>query len=569
MSASPAPERTHREFDPVSLEIMWSRLINIAEECWVTIWRTAFSTIIGEAQDFGVELLDPRGNTLAHAPRSMPVFNIALPTFVRRVLEYFPPETLEPGDVLIGNDPWLLAGHLFDIGTVTPVFRDGKLVALVGSVGHASDIGGAYDSGSVRELYDEGLFIPPAKLYKAGRPNADLINVIRHNVRQPEMVLGDIHAQIAANEVGARRLLAFMAEYGLDDVEHLAATLQGRSEEAMRRAIAELPDGAYTHEVYTDGLGEPLRIPVRITVSGSDMQVDYTGAPPQVDRGGINCTLNYTKAHTIYAIKCLLTPGIPSNAGCYRPIHVEAPEGSILNARKPASVNLRIRTGWHIAPAIFGALAQAIPDKVQGFTGLPLGFGAYGTDEHGHHFHDHLFQGGGQGGSAHGDGQNTLLFPTSAANVSVEMFENRTPLLVECKEFIPDSGGAGMHRGGLGQRVALRRRSGTGGKAWAAVFPEGMLAETPGHFGGKSGRLTRVYVDRRGVREELPTGGMVELAAEDEVATIELGGGSGYGNPRERDLTLVERDLREGYITPAGAAEYGATPTPDGGVTRS
>jgi len=224
-------------FDPVSLEIMWSRLINIAEECWITIWRTAFSLIIGEAQDFGCELFDPDAQSIAHSPRSMPVFNLTLPLAARRLLEVFPRDTLEPGDVLVTNDPWICAGHLYDLAAVTPVFRRGALVGLVGSIGHCSDIGGTRDSMGAREIYEEGLQIPPLKLYRRGELNADVAAMIRANVRLGDMVLGDIQAQISSNQVGAARLVAFMNEYGLESLTPLARTVQDRAEGAMRAAI--------------------------------------------------------------------------------------------------------------------------------------------------------------------------------------------------------------------------------------------------------------------------------------------------------------------------------------------
>ena len=323
-----------QSFDPVSLEIMWSRLINITEECWITIRKTAFSLIIGEAQDFGCELLDPQGESLAHSPRSMPVFNLTLPRAVKALLNAFPPETLQEGDVLITNDPWLCAGHLFDVALVTPVFREGKLVGHIGSIAHCSDIGGTLDANSAREIYDEGLQIPPMKLYKAGQPNEDLINLIKRNVRKGEMVMGDIQAQYSANEVGAERLLRFMDEYALDDLSELAEVIQDRAEDAMRQAIAEVPDGSYKSSITYDGIGDPLTLHVTVTITGDELVADWD-APPQLPRGGINCTLNYTAAHSVYALKSMLTPDIPSNAGCYRPITVNAPAGSILNCDYP------------------------------------------------------------------------------------------------------------------------------------------------------------------------------------------------------------------------------------------
>jgi len=553
------------KFDPISLEIMWSRLINMVDEIWVTIYRTAFSTIIGEAQDFGCELMDAHGNSLAHASRSMPVFNLTLPLATKALLQRFPAETLMPGDILITNDPWLCSGHLFDIAIVTPVFKNGQLVALVGSVAHTTDIGGSHDLTRVRELYDEGLLIPPAKLYVAGQRNEQLYEIIMSNVRLSEMVWGDLLAQISANATGARRLLEFMDEYGMDHLTDLATEIQSRAESAMRAAISAIPDGVYTSEVWADGLGDPVRIPCKLIVEGDEITVDWEGAPPEAPMGGINCTFSYTSAHSVYALKCALTPSIPSNAGCYIPIKVKAPEATLLNCRKPASVNLRTQTGWHLAPAIFSALAHALPTKVQAFTGLPLGASAYGRDENGRHFNDHLFQGGGQGASANGDGHSALLFPTSAGNVSIEMFETRTPLLVECKEFIPDSAGAGTYRGGLGQRVTVSGRPGADvEQVLLGVHPEGMVAVTPGLHGGKAGSLTKVIVDGMA----LTYGALIDLGKKHKRVTIELAGGSGYGAPAERSLEAIQRDLDGGFITSDGAArDYGVNIV-DGKVQR-
>ena len=543
-------------FDPVTLEVMWSRLINITEECWITIWRTAFSTIIGEAQDFGCELLDVGGESLAHSPRSMPVFNLTLPRAVKSLLAAFPKETLRKGDVLVTNDPWMCAGHLFDVALVTPVFREGRMVALAGSIAHCSDIGGTRNHMNAREVYEEGLQIPPMKLYRGGQANGDLLGIIRQNVRKPDMVLGDIHAQHAANRVAMHRLLDFMEEYGLDDLSGLALEVQSRAERAMREAIAAVPDGLYGSRVSFDAIDEPLQLAVEIEVEGDRMKVAWEG-PAQLPVGGINCTMNYTAAHTVYALKSILTPEIPSNAGCFKPIEVTAPDGSILNCRYPASVNMRTHTGWYCAPAIFAALASVLPDQVQAFTGLPMGAGAYGRDRSGEVYNDHLFQGGGQGASAHGDGKSALLFPTSAANTSVEMFETRTPLLVEEKALLADSGGPGKYRGGLGQRVCVRKLYDDGQPALLSLHPQGMLVATPGLFGGQAGSLAAVALNApEGVRRNRELDGIAELSRPSEVCVIEMPGGSGYGDPAERDRQAVERDLQEGYITEAGKARY-------------
>ena len=364
------------EADPVSLEIMWSRLVTVVEEMWHTICRTAFSLIVSEAQDFACDLLDARGDSLAHSPRAMPVFNLTLPRAVKALLEKFPPETLKPGDVLVTNDPWLCAGHLFDIAVVTPVFRNGALVALTGTVGHVGDIGGTKDSLRAREIYEEGIQIPPMMLYRAGVPNDDLFTLIAENVRKSEEVLGDIHSFIAANALGAERLLAFMDEYGMHDLRALARVVQTRAETAMREAIRALPDGVYTSEIWNNPLGEQLHYPLKLTVQGDAIELDFDGAPAQLPQGGLNCTYTYTAAHATYPMKCILSPQVRSNAGCYRPFTVKAPEGSILNCTKPASVNLRTRVGWYIAPNIFRALADAAPGAGAG------GHRPAGRDQH-------------------------------------------------------------------------------------------------------------------------------------------------------------------------------------------
>ena len=548
-------------FDPVALEIMWSRLINITEECWVTILRTAFSTIIGEAQDFGCELLDARGGSIAHSPRSMPVFNLTLPQAINALMAAYPPSTLAPGDVLITNDPWICAGHLFDLAVATPVYRDGRLVGMAGSIAHCSDIGGTKDSGRAREVYEEGIQIPPLKLYRAGHLNDDVAALIRANVRSSEMVLGDIQAQVGSNHVGAQRLLAFMEEYGLTSLEPLAAELQRRTEAAMRAAIRALPDGVYRSDVEIDGPEGSMRLPCAVIVEGDELTVDWEDAPPALPVGGVNCTYTYTAAHTVYALKSILTPQIPSNAGCFRPLHVRAPEGSILNCAYPAAVNQRTMTGWFCGPAVQRALAPVLPDRVQAFTGLPVSISAYGRDKHGRPFNDHIMFGGGQGGSRHGDGRSALMYPTSAGNVPVEMFEQRTPILVERKELIPDSGGAGHHRGGLGQRMSLRKLYDDGLPVLVNVLPHGRASPVSGLLGGQAGSGASLVIEAATTSDENGMTRLVELHDVGGTITVQAAGGSGLGDPGTRSSTLLRQDLDEGYVTDVGRGAYGAEKT--------
>ncbi|WP_419899314.1 hydantoinase B/oxoprolinase family protein [Roseomonas sp. USHLN139] len=549
------------EADPIALEIMWSRLVTVVEEMWLTVCRTAFSLVISESQDFACELLDPEGETLAHSPRAMPVFNLTLPRAVKALLQKYPAETLQPGDVLITNDPWLCAGHLFDIAIVTPVFADGQVVGLMGTVGHVSDIGGTKDSLRAREIFEEGLQIPPMKLFEAGRPSEALFTLIRENVRNPDQVLGDIHSFVAANRLGAERLLAFMGDYGMRDLRALATVVQGRSERAMRDAIAALADGVYEAEIRNNPLGEVLRYPLKLTVAGEEIHLDFAGAPPQLPQGGLNCTLNYTAAHATYPLKCMLTPGVRGNAGCYRPFTVEAPEGSVLNARRPAAVNMRTRTGWYLAPNIFRALAKAAPDKVQANTGLPMAAYVYGQDAEGRTYSDMLFIGGGQGASAARDGKSGLLWPTSASNTSIELFEARVPVIVLEKTYLADSGGPGEHRGGLGQRVRLRKLREDGLVSFVSVYPEGVGNPIDGLFGGQAGRGAqgRVVDAAGGVLEDCGTGRLVQVQGPGQIVEICISGGSGYGDPAKRAPEALARDRRLGLVSDEGAArDYGA-----------
>ncbi|MBL8587781.1 MAG: hydantoinase B/oxoprolinase family protein [Methylobacteriaceae bacterium] len=543
------------ESDPIALEIMWSRLVTVVEEMWLTVIRTAFSLVISEAQDFACELLDPEGETLAHSPRAMPVFNLTLPRAVKALIERYPPHTLQPGDVLITNDPWLCAGHLFDIAVVTPVFREGRLVALMGTVGHVSDIGGTKDSLSAREIYEEGFQIPPMKLYEAGKPNETLFRLLAENVRNGDQVIGDVQSFVAANALGAERLSAFMTDYGMADLRALAQVVQERSEKAMREAIAALPDGVYRSEVWNNPLGAPMRYPLELTVAGDEITLDFAGAPAQPPRGGLNCTLNYTAAHATYPLKCMLTPAVRGNAGCYRPFTVKAPEGSILNATRPMAVNLRTRTGWYIAPNIFSALAEAAPDRVQAATGLPVAASVYGRDSEGRIYSDLLFMGGGQGASSARDGKSGLLWPTSAANTSVEMFETRAPVLVLEKAYVTDSGGPGRQRGGLGQQVRLRKLVDDGQATLVSVYPEGVGTPAPGLAGGEPGATAQGLVtDARGeALRDCGTGELVTLTGTDRIVAIVLAGGAGYGPAATRDREAAARDVADEKVSPAAA----------------
>jgi len=538
-------------FDPISLEIMWSRLISIADEMWTTVLRTAVSTVIGAASDFGCEIMDAQGNSLAHARRSMPVFNLVMPTVTRAVLARHPAEAMREGDIFITNDPWVGSGHLDDIAVVTPVFRAGRVVAFLTTMAHATSIGGALASGTVRDLHEEGLFIPICTLYEAGVANETTFAFIKHNVRTPAMVLTDIESQVTANALGARRLQAFLDEYVLDDLDVLARTVQERAERAMRTAIRTIPNGCYENELEIDGYGpdQPIRLRCRVEVGDEQITIDYSGSDAQRLEGGINCTLVYTIGHTVYPLKCLLAPDVPNNEGTFRPITVIAPEGSILNCTPPASVNDRTKTGWHIHPLLFGALAPAVPDRVQAGNGLMYSIHAYGHRADGQPYNAHFFCAGGRGASQGRDGIGRNCFPSSARNVSIEVFESRAPVLVRQRALRPNSAGAGEWRGGFGQEITVSRLPGASWPVHCSFRPDGLRHAPPGLAGGVDGPVTEAFLNGAPLTDETLQAGHIVLDRDEDWLTARLPGGAGFGAAGCRDPAAVEADLRAGLIT--------------------
>jgi N-methylhydantoinase B len=541
------------DFDPISLEILWSRLISMVDEAAATLVRTSFSTIVKESNDYACILMDSRGDSLANNTASIPSFIATLPRTMKHFLREYPPDQWSPGDVIMTNDPWLASGHLPDITMAMPVFHRGKLAAFAGTIAHSPDIGGSLWSADARELFEEGIRIPPLKLYEGGRVNSTLLKMIRNNVRLPEMVVGDLNAQITAQTLCRNRLMEFMEEYGLEDLTDLSRVIQEKAEAIMRRAIQDIPDGVYQKAVEMDGFDHPIRIQCRITVRGSELEVDYEGTSDQIDRG-LNCVMAYTESYTTYPIKCALDPFTPKNEGSYRPITVKAPEGCILNPRFPAPVNARQLIGHFLSAAIFGALAEAIPDRVIADSGsqptLRLLFTGKGLG--GEKFSSVLFANGGMGARPDKDGLSCIPFPTNSSCGSIEIQEAITPLLFWEKEMVPDSGGPGKHRGGLGQKVVIQVRGQE--TIRVSLITDRHRHPAQGFQGGMAGAPAKIVLnDGRPV----PPKSQTVLQPGDRLEVCYPGGG-GFGAPRERDRRAVERDLQAGLISEeAGRNIYG------------
>lgn len=512
--------------DGIALEILWSNLIATVTEQARALQRIAFSPIVREAGDLATALFDRRGRMVAQAVTGTPGHINSLGAAGRHFVHAFPPESLVPGDVLITNDPWLSAGHFFDITVMTPVFRGTRCIGFFGSTIHHTDIGGYGVGAGARDVHEEGLWIPLAKLYEAGQPNALLHAMIRRNVRTPEHVAGDLAAQVAAGRVGAERLNALCDRAGLADIEALADVIIGRSEQATRDSIRKLRAGTYHGESVFDvpgGLKVTLRTAVTVDTAAGELVIDFTGSSPEAPIG-INVVLNYTAAYANFAVRACLDPDLPNNFGSLAPVRVVAPEGSIVNCRYPAPVNARHVVGMYVPMPVLKALHQVMPDRV-----LAEGSGAVwtiqiqGRDDQGEPFTSSMFNySGGMGARREKPGLSATCYPTGVAAVPVEVLEAAMPIVFTRKELRRGSGGDGRQRGGDGQVIGFRLRT---REPWLLNVVASRTDMGPdGLEGGGPGLPGRFLVNGAPVNEARK----MAMAAADEVL-METPGGGGYG----------------------------------------
>ena len=447
--------------DPVTIEILWSRITSIVDEAAKVIIRTAFSTLSNEANDFACVLTDENGHSVAQNSGSIPSFIATLPATARHFLAEFGVEGMRDGDVFITNDPWLGTGHLPDVCVVKPVFREGRLVAFAAACSHVPDIGGQVRSVEPREVFEEGFHMPLMRLMRDGVADATLIKLLRSNVRTPDQTLGDIWALVGAVELMAQRLLATLAEYAQDDLRALADEMFTRSEAAMRAAIRALPEGTYRYAIDTDGLAEPFRFELALTVKDGEITADYTGTSPQQPRA-INCPFTYTYAMTAYAVKCALLPSLPNNEGMFRPVKVVAPERTIVNPLPPIAVGGRAATGHYMPILVFGALHQIVPERVMAATGSPLWILTLAGRRGSATWASVLFYNGGLGARPSKDGVSALSWPSNISSTPVEIAERANPIFFRYKRLREGSGGGGpvSRRARPGHRHRHRERGG-------------------------------------------------------------------------------------------------------------
>jgi N-methylhydantoinase B len=536
--------------DRVDLGIIWDRLISISDEIMQTLVRSSFSSVVRESYDLSCVLFDAAGRSLAQGSYSMPTFTGTAPATLAHMLKRFPADRLAPGDILITNDSWMGTGHLYDVNIARPIFLGKRLIGFTMTITHLPDIGGIGFSTVARDIYEEGLRLPVMKLADRGALNESLLEIIATNVRVPDQVRGDLMANVAANEIGAKLTLELVDEYRLPDLREVSAGILDNSEAALRKNIARMQDGEWRSEFAVEGKEHPIILRCAIKKQRDEIIVDFAGSSAQT-RGGLNVPFCYSSALARYAIKCLTLPGIPNNEGSMRPVTVVAPAACILNAQPPAATGGRHVIGHYVAPLVIGAFEQALPDRVQADPGMIDILNVQGPGPKRRPISSLYFVSGGYGALRGIDGPGAVPAPSNMNGMSTEVWESLTNITVERRSLAPDTGGPGEHRGGPGQEIVLRNDNDApltiSGFAQRTQFP------ARGMHGGKAGALRQHTIDGVPVHR---TGRYTLEPGQSLVAT--QAGGGGFGDPAKRDPNSVLEDVRAGIVSVEGALrDYG------------
>ena len=549
------------QLSKVAYQVMWNRLISVVEEQAQALVRTAFSTSVREAGDLSAGVYNTGGEMLAQAVTGTPGHVNAMADAVAHFIRRIGPDNISEGDVYITNDPWEGTGHLHDITVVTPSFHQSRFVGFFACTAHVVDVGGRGFGADANSVYEEGIYIPIMKFADRGKLDQTLIRMIRGNVREPDQLIGDIHALATCNEIGQRRLSEMMAEFGLTDLTDVSDFILTNSRKATLARINALPPGSADGAMRMDGYATPIDLKVKVTFARDHIACDFTGTSG-TDPKGINCPLVYTKAYACYALKCAIAPEIPNNAASLAPFHITAPENSIVNAPHPAPVALRHIVGHMVPDAVYDALDKLLPNTVPAEgagclcnfqlslrprTDAPAPEGARRSEVL-------IFNSGGSGARPTLDGMNATAFPSGVMTMPVEATEQVGPVVIWRKELRTDSGGAGAHRGGLGQHMEVGAREGHEFD-FQAMFDR-VHHPARGRRGGAAGGATEIARDdgtamKGKGKQFLPAGRHVVMA---------FPGGAGYGAASERDKADVMRDLALGYISAQSArTDYGLT----------
>ena len=553
--------------DPITLEVVRNKVDGIANEMQSTLLRSSFSTVVKEGLDASASLFTTGGETLSQAI-AIPIHLATLIPIVETVIKTFPLEKMQADDLYIMNDPYLGGTHLPDIAVVMPVFYNGRPIAISAAMTHHQDVGGM-SPGSVppnaREIYQEGIRIPPLKLREGNIFNDTLLQMLQLNVRVPQVFMGDLSAQISACTIGSRRMTELADRYGHIQIQNTFENLLDRSEQLTRKALSEMPDGKYHYVDYLDNdgvdLNNSVRIEVTVTISGSDMYCDFEGTAPQT-QGPFNAVKSGSQAAAFYAIRAVTDSSIPTNGGCFRPVGLNLPEGSLVNPTEPAPVNSRTATLKRIASCIVGALKAALPERIPADSSsklLVLMFGGKWTD--GRSFVVGEFTAGGSGGGPFKDGVDVIETDASnCMNLPAEALELEAPARVTRMGLRPDSGGVGEYRGGLGCRREITFLVDN-----IELTHRGERHNHParGSFGGQDGARAISKIIREDGSEETINSKILTRVHTGDQLVLETAGGGGYGDPANRDPEAVRDDVRNRKVTKSAAlADYGVEVDP-------
>ncbi|WP_158228150.1 hydantoinase B/oxoprolinase family protein [Pseudonocardia sp. MH-G8] len=556
--------------DPITKEVVRYRLSTIADEMEMTLLRAAYSVIVKEGLDASSAVFDRSGNNIAQAA-AIPIHLGCMIPAVETVLRRWPVDEMAPGDVFILNDPYAGGTHLPDIAVIRPLFHSGRAVALAATMSHHQEIGGMVPGSlppNATDLYQEGLRLPPMKLYDAGTIVEPIFDILRANVRTPDVVLGDLRAQLAACHLAEERIGELVDEIGGAELAAVMDALLEQSAQLTAERISAIPDGTYTFTDYLDDdgvrVGQRIVIRAAVTIDGSAVHIDFTGTDEQT-KGPYNCVPASSIAAVYYVLRAVTGADIPNNSGCYRSVRITLPPGTLVNPVEPAPVNSRTATLLRLCDVLFGCFQQAIPDRMpaaQSGQLLVMNFG--GTDpETGKLFVTSELGVGGMGGRPGLDGVDAVEASASnCMNVPAEAIEMESPLRVVQWSVWPDSGGAGRWRGGCGTEKVFEL---TAGEVSANYRGERHTSRAWGVEGGADAPSSRAVVHRAdGHDDELPSKTMVHLEAGDQLR-VALSGGGGYGDPLTRPEQDVERDVRDHRVSRAEAEDLYGVMTDDRG----
>ncbi len=559
---------------PIRLQLMWDRLIAVVEEQALALMRTGFSTSTREAGDLSAGVFDLSGAMLAQAVTGTPGHINSMARAVYHFLDRFPAKTMKEGDIYLTNDPWKGTGHLHDFTFVTPTFRQGKMVALFASTCHVVDIGGRGMGADARQVYEEGLYIPLMHFAREGKVDQTLTDIVAANVREPVQVVGDLYSLATCNEIGCRRLIEMMDEFGIDDLDRLGAHILAKSKQASLEAISRITPGEYTFSMTVDGYDKPIDLVATMKIGPTGIDVDFTGTSG-VSAFGINVPHCYTEAYASFGVKCIVSPKVPNNEGSLEVIRITAPEGCILNAKHPSPVAARHVTGQMLPDVMFGCLHQALkggvpaegasclwnlsatggPGRVDGDPSETINAIAFNIMS---------FHAGGTGARPGRDGLSATAFPSGVRNVPAEVNETISPIVIWKKEYRQDSGGPGEFRGGLGQIMEVSTLD-TAPFAISAYYDR--VDHPPrGRDGGHDGMAGKVTLDDgtklRGMGQQ--------TVPKKNRLIISMPGGGGLGSPRKRPAATVAEDVRQGFISSdAARRDYGVAVNDDFSVDES